>query len=92
MKSFDDMMDGWIVKERRPFNQSEIDAVKSAVVVTSEYGNSVCFFMKSGGRTYLPLSINSTKGIGESIDLRKANVLTLSKRNEADITRVECKD
>lgn len=92
MDSFDDMMDGWIVKERRPFNQTEIDAVRLAVVVTSEYGNSVCFFMKSGGRTYLPLSINSTKGIGESIDLRKANVLTLSKRNEADITRVECKD
>lgn len=80
----------WSVKSSRNFTEEEINAVQSATVVASEYGNSVCFMMKSGGMTFIPLSNASTKGIGESVDLKEAKVLTLEKQGENDIVRVEC--
>lgn len=80
----------WAVKgEPRNFTQDEIAAVKQAVVVSSEYGLSVCFFMKSGGQTYIPLSTTSTKGSGEVVDLSTAKLVTLCKEGESDIYRVE---
>ena len=80
----------WNVTNSRAFTQDEINAVSSAVVVSSEYGNSVCFHMVSGGMTFIPLSNNSTKGIGESVNLSECKLLTLSKQGEADINRIEC--
>lgn len=80
----------WSVKDRRSFNQEEIDSVSQAVVVDSQYGMSVCFFMKAGGQTYIPLDNNSTKSVGEVIDLTKAELLTLGRTGEADIYRVSC--
>lgn len=80
----------WNVKSSRPFSTEEINAVSSATVVASEYGNSVCFHMHAGGMTFIPLSNASTKGIGESVDLKEAKLLTLEKQGEADIVRVEC--
>ena len=80
----------WNVTDSRAFTQDEIDAVSSAVVVSSEYGNSVCFYMKAGGMTFIPLSNNSTKGIGETVKLEECKLLTLSKQGEADINRIEC--
>jgi hypothetical protein len=79
----------WTVKEKRNFTEVEINAVKDNVVVESEYGNSVCFFMASGGQTYIPLSNDSTIGVGETIDMSQAKLLTLSKTGENDILRVE---
>lgn len=79
----------WSVKSSRAFTAEEISAVSSAVVVPSNYGNSVCFFMKSGGQTYIPLSSDSTKGVGETIDLSVAQVITLEKSGENDIVRVK---
>lgn len=79
----------WNVSNSRNFTAEEIGAVESAHVVASQYGNSVCFIMKSGGQTFIPLSTNSTKGVGEAIDLKDCKLLTLSKQGEADITRVE---
>lgn len=80
----------WSVKANRSFTDDEIAAVESAVVVASEYGNSVCFHMVSGGMTFIPLSTASTKGVGESVDLHEAKLVTLEKSGEADIVRVEC--
>ena len=79
----------WNLKSSRAFSPEEIAAVSSAVVVPSQYGNSVCFTMVSGGQTFIPLSNNSAKAIGESIDLSSAKLLTLEKSGEADIFRVE---
>ncbi|MCQ2340180.1 MAG: hypothetical protein MJZ79_05310 [Paludibacteraceae bacterium] len=80
----------WSVKSSRNFTPDEIDAVVSNVIVTSEWGNSVCFTMKAGGKTYIPLTLESTKGTGESIDMHSAKILTLEKQGETDIVRVEC--
>lgn len=79
----------WGVSASRDFTADEIGAVQSAHVVDSQYGNSVCFLMKSGGQTFIPLSTNSTLGIGDDVDLSKAKLLTLSREGDADIYRVE---
>ena len=79
----------WAVKESRSFSQDEINAVQSATVVDSQYGSSVCFFMKSGGQTYIPLSNQSTLGVGDSVDLNKAKLLKLHRDGSEDIMRVE---
>lgn len=78
----------WAEKSRRNFSAEEINAVDSNVVVSSNYGLSVCFFMKSGGQTFIPLSTDATVGLGESVDLQKASLITLSKQGESDIIRV----
>ena len=78
----------WRVKSSRAFTQEEISAVKSATVVPSQYGNSVCFMMVGGGQTYIPLANDATVGIGESIDLAKSKIFTLEKSGNPDIYRV----
>ena len=78
----------WSVKSTRNFEAEEIAAVEHAVVVPSEYGNSVQFTMKSGGLTYIPLDQNSNCAVGEIIDLTKAKLITLEKSGETDICRV----
>ena len=78
----------WSVKSTRAFSSEEVNAVSSAVVVPSQYGNSVMFTMVGGGQTYIPLAQDATVGVGEIIDLSKASLLTLSKDGESDILRV----
>ena len=79
----------WQVVNTRGLSSDEISAVDHATVVDSRYGNSVCFFMKSGGQTFIPLSTNSALGLGDDVDLTKAKLLTLHREGEADIYRVE---
>ena len=79
----------WNVVNSREFTADECALVKSAEVVSSEYGESVCFFMVGGGQTYIPLSNQSTLGVGDSVDLTKAKVLTLHRDGSDDITRIE---
>jgi len=79
----------WNVKDSRAFDAEEIEAVKSATIVSSEFGKSVCFLMKSGGQTYIPLSNQSSLEVGDSVDLTKAKVLTLQRDGNADINRID---
>ena len=79
----------WMLKSKRVFAAEEIAAVSKAEVVSSQYGNSVCFHMVGGGQTFIPLSNDSTLSIGETIDLSKAELLTLGKDGESDILRVK---
>ena len=78
----------WSEKEIREFSAEEIEAIAMAVVVPSQYGNSVQFIRKEGGMSFIPLDQNSNVGIGEMIDLTKARLVTLEKEGEADIYRV----
>lgn len=79
----------WNVKDSRDFTQEEINEIDTASVVDSQYGMSVCFFMKSGGQTYIPLSNDSNKSVGDTIDLKTAKLLTLGRQGESDIFRVK---
>jgi len=78
----------WNEKKVESFKAEEIALVDKAEVVESQYGLSVCFFMKAGGQSYIPLDQNSSAAIGEQIDLTKAQVVTLCKQGENDIYRV----
>lgn len=79
----------WNLTGSRNFTDEEIACIASNEVVASQYGKSVCFTMVSGGKTFIPLSTNSSLNIGDSLDMKTAKVLTLSKAGEADIMRVE---
>ena len=79
----------WNVVNSRAFDQEEIAAVKSASVVTSEYGKSVCFIMHSGGQTYIPLSNDSNLEVGDAVDISKAQILTLHRDGNDDINRIQ---
>ena len=78
----------WNVTDSRSFNDEEKAMISRAEVVASEYGNSVCFFMKSGGQTYIPLSNQSSLTVGDDVDLNKAKLLTLHRDGSNDITRI----
>lgn len=80
----------WQVKNTQKFSAEEIALVDRAEIVDSQYGQSVCFFMKAGGQTYIPLDQNSAKATGDTVDLSQASLITLSKQGEADIYRVSC--
>lgn len=74
----------------RAFSDEEIAAVDSAEVVASQYGNSVKFCFTNGEIGFIPLSNDSSKSVGDSVDLNTAKIRTLSKPGEADITRIVC--
>ena len=78
----------WQEKNVESFKPEEIALVDRTEVVESQYGLSVCFFMKAGGQSYIPLDQNSSAAIGDTIDLTKAQVVTLCKQGENDIFRV----
>lgn len=79
----------WNVKSSREFQPEEIQAVRRAEVVPSDYGNSVCFTMISGAKKYIPLDRDSTLSIGDSVDLNSAKLLTLGREGSSDIIRVK---
>lgn len=78
----------WIVTNSRPFNPEESAMVCRAEVVPSDLGKSVCFFMKGGGQTYIPLSEQSKLEVGDELDLKTARLITLSRKGNSDIYRV----
>ena len=77
-----------VAEKTRGFNAEELALISRAEVVPSEYGNSVCFFMKAGGQTYIPLSRDSSLTAGDAVDVKKVKLLTLHRDGSEDITRV----
>lgn len=78
----------WQLKSERNFTQEEINQVVQAVVVSSQYGNSIQFTMKTGAITYIPLEQSSNLTTGTIIDITKVKLLTLEKDGESDIYRM----
>lgn len=81
--------DGWRILERRPFSRSEIETTSRAEVIDSQFGNSVGFFTYSGGFFHIPLVKYSSLAIGDIVDLSRANIVTLTKKGDGNIMRVE---
>ena len=80
----------FVVANRRKFSKEEKALVDHAEVKLSQYGMSVCFYMKSGCQTYIPLSRDSVAAEGDKVDLTKAEILTLKKEgSDETIDRVE---
>lgn len=80
----------WSVKETRKFTDEELAMVTSAKVVPSQYGSSVCLFLTSGQQAYIPLSNDATAQNGDTVNLKEATLLCLSREGEDDIIRVKC--
>lgn len=78
----------WNLTESRAFTQEEIDTVIKAIVVPSQWGNSVEFWKTNGSKVYIPLSTDSALSVGDTFDLITGKFLTLSKTGEKDIHRV----
>lgn len=78
----------WSEKNVRAFTPEEIEAVAATKVVESQYGLSVCFTMTSGGNSYIPLDQSSTLTVNNTVDLIKAQLVTLQRQGEDDIYRV----
>ena len=76
----------WALKASRVFNQEELAGISSARVVASQYGNSVCFMMVSGGQTFIPLDQSSTLGVGEAVDLSNQSSSLSLKREKLTFT------
>ncbi len=81
----------WEESGRSAFSADDINAVSSAKVVASDFGHSVCFVLKNGGMKFMPVS-NTSKAntaVGDTVDLSKCQVVTLSREGDADIQRIE---
>lgn len=78
----------WSVKSSRTFSAEELSLVSKAQVVESQYGSSCCFFMKNGTTMFIPMSTDSKSEVGDFINLSTAEILTLEKQGETDITRI----
>ena len=79
----------WTVSDSRNFNDNDKALIASARVVSSDYGLSVCFLMRNGHNTFVPLSKMSTLKAGDTVDINTAKILTLSKEGEEDIYRID---
>lgn len=78
----------WEQTGSQKFDANDLAAIDSATVVTSQFGKSVCFFLKGGGQSYVPMSRNGQQlEVGASVDPSKVTIETLSKKGEADIYR-----
>ena len=80
----------WEVVSSRSFQQEELALVDKAEVVSSDYGMSVCFFMKGGGQYYIPVSNQGADpALGSSIDMNAAKLVKLHREGDGNIVRVE---
>lgn len=80
----------WKLVNSRSFSEAEKNAIRSNTVVQSQYGKSVCFYLKGGGQSYIPLSTRGTDiPVGGSIDMETAKLVELSREGDGNILRVE---
>ncbi len=77
----------WRTKLVRSFSIEEQKSVENTKIVASQYGNSVCFKLKSGREVFIPLSIHSSLRVGEDINLSKCKLICLFNGGE-EILRV----
>lgn len=87
---------GYEVKNREKLSEFDKDGFKdvSSATVTSkeqEWGTSVaiCLYMKSGGQKYIPLSKQSSLKVGDDVDIKSIEVLTLEREGEEPIYRAD---
>lgn len=72
----------WNIVEKRRFNSEEKAMIESASIVDADYGLSVCFMLKGGGSTYIPLGKESTGFVGQEVSMDELSLLTLERLGE----------
>lgn len=78
----------WQVKSVEAIPAEDRSAIKSAHVVNSQYGLSVCFIMKAGNMFFKSLDETSQASAGDEVNLDTAKVVTLERQGDADIQKI----
>lgn len=82
---------GWSETDREKLSASELKTVDHIEVVEREndWGTSVsmCFFMKAGGRKYVPLSRDSDLEAGDVVNPESVEIITLERDGDDPIYR-----
>ena len=79
----------WNVTSKEKLATNEVKAIASAEVVNSEYGLSICFTMKAGGKKYVPVSRDSSLEAGDNVDPKSIEILTLERDGDNPIYRAD---
>jgi hypothetical protein len=87
-KSLKYYAESWKVVNVTKFEEDDIQEISQAEVIESEFGYSVCFTLRSGGKKYIPLEKESSAGLGDIIDVRKATIITLAMQGRENIYRI----
>ena len=79
----------WSEAGREKLSKAEVAQVASATVVEGQYGLSMCFVMKAGGKKFMPLSRDSQLEEGDSVDIKSVELITLERDGDEDIYRAD---
>jgi hypothetical protein len=79
----------WSEAGREKLSKAEVAQVESATVVEGQYGLSMCFVMKTGGKKFMPLSRDSQLEEGDSVDVKSVEIVTLERDGDEDIYRAD---
>jgi hypothetical protein len=79
----------WSEAGREHLSKAEVAQVASATVVEGQYGLSMCFVMKAGGKKFMPLSRDSQLEEGDSVDIKSVEIITLERDGDEDIYRAD---
>lgn len=81
----------WSETSREPLSKTEQALVESVEVVEGNYGLSMCFIMKAGGKKFMPLSRDSQLEEGDSVDIKSVEIITLERDGDEEIYRIDGK-
>lgn len=79
----------WSEAGREKLSKAEVAQVESAEVVEGQYGLSMCFLMKAGGKKFMPLSRDSKLEEGDSVDIKSVEIITLERDGDDNIYRAD---
>ena len=79
----------WSEAGREKLSKAEVAQVESATVAEGQYGLSMCFVMKTGGKKFMPLSRDSQLEEGDSVDVKSVEIVTLERDGDEDIYRAD---
>ena len=80
----------WEVKDEVALDAEDKAQFSSAKVVSSDFGKSVCFFLKGGGQQYIPMSNQGEQlAVGDSVNLDAVTIQILGRPGDKDIMRAK---
>lgn len=79
----------WSEAGRENLSKAEVAQIQSVEVVEGQYGLSMCFVMKAGGKKFMPLSRDSQLEEGDSVDVKSVEIITLERDGDEDIYRAD---
>lgn len=79
----------WSEASRDKLSKAEQASVESVEVIGSQYGLSMCFLMKAGGKKFIPLSRDSNLEEGDSVKISSVELITLERDGDDPIYRAD---